>query len=345
MPDGTLRELSNAPPQANGRASDQPTEVGQSRSADVRPIVVETERLTKRYGDLVAVNELNLRVAEGEIYGLLGPNGAGKTTTLLMMLGLSEPTSGRIRVCGHDPTREPLRVKRLVGYLPDNVGFYGDLTARENLRYTADLNAIPRALADERIDALLERVGLADVADKKVGEYSRGMRQRLGIADVLLKQPKVVYLDEPTLGIDPEGMKHVLELITQMSRHDHITVLLASHQLHQVQAICDRVGIFVKGRLVAEGPIQTLGAQIMAGQPLTIELGVRPGHDSLLTALRRVDGVRDVQRDGTLLLLLCDRDVRPQIARAVVDQGAELEHLRLRGYGLEDIYLRYFREE
>jgi ABC-2 type transport system ATP-binding protein len=311
----------------------------------IRPPVIETENLTKRYGELVAVDSLNLRIEEGEIFGLLGPNGAGKTTTILMLLGLSEPSAGRMRVCGFDPTRESLRVKRTVGYLPDNVGFYGDLTARENLRYTADLNGLARKDADPRIDDLLNRVGLADVADKKVGEFSRGMRQRLGIADVLVKQPKVVYLDEPTLGIDPDGMKHVLELIVTMARRDRITVLLASHQLHQVQAVCDRVGIFVRGRLVAVGPIETLGHQFMAGQPLVIEVVAGTALNGALGALERIEGVKHVERDGDMLLLNCDRDVRPQIARTLVEKGLDLKHLRLRGYALEDIYLRYFREE
>ena len=184
--------------------------------------VIETQDLTKRYGDLVAVDRLNLSIGEGEIFGLLGPNGAGKTTTILMLLGLSQPAGGSMRVCGFDPTRQPLEVKRLVGYLPDNVGFYPDLTARENLAYTADLNRIARNEARPLIDGLLERAGLADVRDKRVGEFSRGMRQRLGIADVLVKRPRLVYLDEPTLGIDPEGMREVLELITRMSRQDQI---------------------------------------------------------------------------------------------------------------------------
>src|SRR5450756_340029 len=166
-------------------------------------MAIETVDLTKRYGELTAVDRLNLRIAEGEIFGLLGPNGAGKTTTILMLLGLTEPTSGKARVYGHDSTREPLRVKQIVGYLPDNVGFYEDLTAVENMLYTADLNAIPKKEALKRIHDLLGRVGLADVADKEVGKYSRGMRQRLGIADVLVKQPKIVILDEPTLGSTP----------------------------------------------------------------------------------------------------------------------------------------------
>ena len=334
-------------------ATDSPTLITDRRQATdhegvpaLQPsAVIQTENLTKRYGDLVAVDDLNLTVQEGEIFGLLGPNGAGKTTTLLMLLGLSEPSAGRMRVCGFDPTYDTLDVRRIVGYLPDNVGFYPDMTARENLGYTADLNAIPTQEARTRTDALLERVGLADVADKQVGEFSRGMRQRLGIADVLIKQPRVVYLDEPTLGIDPEGMQQVLDLIVKMSREERITVLLASHQLRQAQAICHRVGIFVRGKLVAVGPIDSLGSQIMAGQPTMIEVQVARTSPAVREALRSIDGVTDVRKDGDLHLVACDRDLRPDIARELVKRGLALEHLRLRGYGLEDIYLQYFREE
>ncbi|MDP2661992.1 MAG: ABC transporter ATP-binding protein, partial [Dehalococcoidia bacterium] len=196
--------------------------------------IIEMVNLTKKYGDFTAVDRLNLEVTEGEIFGLLGPNGAGKTTTILMMLGLTEPTAGRVRVAGFSSTRRPLEVKRLVGYLPDNVGFYEDMSARENLRYTAALNGLSRREADRRIDDLLERVGLPDVADQRAGSFSRGMRQRLGIADVLIKGPRLVVLDEPTLGIDPDGVRHVLDTIVRMSREQRITVLLSSHLLHQV---------------------------------------------------------------------------------------------------------------
>lgn len=307
-------------------------------------VAIETVDLTKRYGDLTAVDRLNLRIQEGEIFGLLGPNGAGKTTTILMLLGLTEPTGGKARVYGHDSTREPLAVKRVVGYLPDNVGFYEEMTAMENLLYTADLNGIHKKEAVRRIEELLFRVGLADVADKEVGKFSRGMRQRLGIADVLVKQPKVVILDEPTLGIDPDGVKQMLELIVQMSKQDRITVMLSSHLLHQVQQICSRVGIFVKGRMVAEGPIEKLGQQIMGGEPMVLEVEVSPLTDQVIEALQKLKGVTAVERSEGNLLLRCTKDVRADVARHVVGVGASLTQLRLRGHVLEEIYLRYFRE-
>ncbi|MBI4495917.1 MAG: ABC transporter ATP-binding protein [Deltaproteobacteria bacterium] len=224
--------------------------------------VIETQDLTKVYGEQVAVDHLNLCIDQGEVFGFLGPNGAGKTTTLLMLLGLSEPTSGRSRVCGFDPTREPLQVKRAVGYLPENVGFYDDLNAEQNLLYISRLNGIPDDLARARIGRLLKVVDLQGVdPQKRVGQYSRGMRQRLGIAEVLLKDPKLVFLDEPTLGLDPDGTVQMLELIQSLSRDNHITVFFSSHLLDQVQRISHRVGIMIKGHLVALGRIDDLAKE------------------------------------------------------------------------------------
>jgi len=221
-------------------------------------IIIEAEGLTKNYGTQIAVNSLALQIREGEVFGFLGPNGAGKTTTLLMFLGLTEPTSGKVRIVGFDPTREPLRVKEKVGYLPENVGFYEDMDARQNLRFIARLNHIPDRISTKKIDELLDLVGLLEEVKKKVGTYSKGMRQRLGIAEVLIKEPKLIFLDEPTIGLDPDGTNRMLDLIHSLSREKNITIFLSSHLLDQVQRICDRVGIMIKGNLVAIGPIQEL---------------------------------------------------------------------------------------
>jgi ABC-2 type transport system ATP-binding protein len=235
-------------------------------------VIVEAEGLTKRYDSQTVVNHLNLRIFEGEIFGFLGPNGAGKTTTLLMFLGLTEPSSGKIRVVGFDPAREPLRVKQKVGYLPENVGFYEDMNAKQNLQFIARLNGIPDRISDPRVDALLGDVGLLDDAAKKVGTYSKGMRQRLGIAEVLIKEPRLIFLDEPTIGLDPDGTNRMLELIRALSREKGITIFFSSHLLDQVQRISDRVGILIKGDLVAVGPIEELAKQ---------KLGVGKEHSTL----------------------------------------------------------------
>lgn len=223
--------------------------------------IIQTEGLTKKYGLQTAVNNLHLQIREGEVFGFLGPNGAGKTTTLLMFLGLTEPTSGKVNVLGFNPAREPFKVKEKVGYLPENIGFYDDMDAKQNLRYIARLNRIPDEVTEKRIDYWLEMVGLEGEASKKVGTYSKGMRQRLGIAEVLIKEPKLLFLDEPTIGLDPDGTNRMLDLIQSLSREKNITLFLSSHLLDQVQRICDRVGIMISGNLVAMGPIGELAKQ------------------------------------------------------------------------------------
>jgi ABC-2 type transport system ATP-binding protein len=227
-------------------------------------LAIETKDLTKKYGKVTVVDRLNFHVKENEVFGLLGPNGAGKTTTILMLLGLTEPASGTVRVYDFNSTREPLKVKRIVGYLPEEVGFYDGLTARENLRFIADLNNIAPSEAESRIDEVLEMVGLTEERDVVTRKFSRGMRQRLGIADVLIKQPKLVILDEPTSGLDPSGINQLLDIIAGLPKMG-TTVLLSSHQLYQVQRVCHSVGILSKGKMVIEGSIDELGREAMSG--------------------------------------------------------------------------------
>lgn len=312
--------------------------------------IIELKGLTKRYGDFTAVDGLDLAVHKGEIFGLLGPNGAGKSTTILMMLGLTEPTSGTVRVCGIDSTINPIEVKRRVGYLPDDVGFYEQLSGRENLLYTARLNRLSPSEAAHRVDHLLGRVGLQQAAEKKVGKYSRGMRQRLGLADVLVKNPEVIILDEPTLGIDPIGVREFLELIVALSRAEQITVLLSSHHLHQVQQVCDRVGIFVAGRLLADGRVADLSRALFSDkEPFIIEVGVNaPGLNAaggiatVETAVRALNHVVSVSADDGKLVVGSEEDISADVARVVVNSGLDLISLRTKEYGLDDIYTKYF---
>jgi ABC-2 type transport system ATP-binding protein len=304
---------------------------------------IRAKGLTKKYGDFTAVDKLDLAVDHGEIYGLLGPNGAGKTTTILMLLGLSEPSGGTARVLDYDPALNPTAVKREVGYLPDNVGFYSGMTGRQNVRYTARLNRIPKDVAEDRIDALLARVGLADAGDKKVETYSRGMRQRLGLADVLVKEPSIIILDEPTTAIDPAGVEEVLALVRTLA-DEGAAILLASHLLHQVQQVCDRVGIFVQGKLVASGTTDKLAASAGTG-PIEIELIAAPPLDAVRQAVEKVAGVTKVvpdMRDKNMLIVTANRDVRAELARALVEAGHPPYHLRRRGDELDEVYRRYF---
>jgi ABC-2 type transport system ATP-binding protein len=332
-------------PAAAGAASRAGARTGADTGAAPGTVAIRTKGLTKKYGDFTAVDKLDLTVRHGEVFGLLGPNGAGKTTTILMLLGLSEPSGGTARVLDMDPARDPIGVKSKVGYLPDNVGFYGGLTGRQNLRYTTKLNGINRKVAEERIDGLLERVGLSDAADLAVEKYSRGMRQRLGLADVLVKDPSIVILDEPTTSIDPAGVEEVLELVRQLAR-DGAAVLLASHLLHQVQRVCDQVGIFVSGKLVASGAMDKLAGQLGTG-PISIEIGAAPPLDAVRAAAAKVPGVTSVkkdERDSRLLVIEAQRDVRADVARALVEAGHPPFHLRRRGDELDEIYRRYFSD-
>jgi ABC-2 type transport system ATP-binding protein len=316
--------------------------------------IIELAGLTKKYGTFTAVDSLNLTIQKGEIFGLLGPNGAGKSTTILMMLGLTEPTSGSVKVCGLNPVADPISVKKRVGYLPEDVGFYFSRNGFENLMFTARLNSLSGTEAKEKVMQLLERVGLSDSAGKNTGKYSRGMLQRLGLADVLIKDPEVIILDEPTLGIDPTGVRAFLELIVKLSREDGITVLFSSHDLHQVQQVCDRVGIFVHGRLLAEGNIDALSKKLFNSSPYVIEVGIKAkdniteASDNLYNAewlsgkLKQLDGIIAVNSKNDLLEIECVRDLAPDIARAIVESGDRLYHLNKKEYGLNDIYYRYF---
>ncbi|WP_243028099.1 ABC transporter ATP-binding protein [Thermus albus] len=300
--------------------------------------VIETHGLTKHYGRVVAVEDLNLEVKEGEVFGLLGPNGSGKTTTILMLLGLTEPTKGEARVLGLDPMREPLKVKSRVGYLPDQVGFYGELTAWENLRYTTRLLGLPEEEAKARIEEVLKRMGLWEVRDRRVSAFSRGMRQRLGLAEVLLKRPKVAILDEPTLGLDPEAAREFLELIKGL-KAEGITTLLSSHLLHQVQEVCDRVGLFHKGRLALLGTVEELAQRVLGGG-YEILVEASPG---LEESLRTLEGVGRVEAEGGRYRILASRDLRPELARMAVEHG-QLLGLALRRPSLDEVYAHYFKE-
>lgn len=314
---------------------------------------IDIKGLTKKYGDHIAVNNLNLSIEKGEIFGLLGPNGAGKSTTILMLLGLTEVDSGSVKVCGIDSSRYPLEVKRKVGYLPEDVGFYNDYSGLQNLMYIARLNDIPEEEAKRAALEILQEVGLEDVKDSKVASYSRGMRQRLGLADVLIKNPEVIILDEPTLGLDPEGVKKFLQLIVRLSRKKGITVLFSSHHLHQIQQVCDRVGIFVKGKMLAEGKISSLAQQLFSKNSFTLEGGissveqyVKPSLSmkELVHKMNAIPEVAHVEFGENRFVVESNKDVSAELSRLVVQSGYGLNFLSKKEYGLDDIYYQYFQE-
>ena len=304
-------------------------------------IVIQAKGLTKRYGRTAVVKGISFSVNRGEIFGLLGPNGAGKTTTILMLLGLSDISDGTARVLGYDPIREPLAIKRRVGYLPDQVGFYDNLSASDNLRFIARLLGLERAEREQRIAAALAHVGLADVSEKRVRTFSRGMRQRLGLAEILMKDAQIAILDEPTSGLDPQVTLELLDIIRGL-KHRGVSVLLSSHLLDRVQSVCDRVALFSEGNLALIGTVPELGRQVLGGG-FRVEVEAEgEGLDRHLAAVPGVQKVEDV-RPGRVLLL-AERDVRPEAAAAVVRGGGRLLRLAVAEPSLEAIYTQYFHE-
>jgi len=304
--------------------------------------LIDAHGLTKRYGQFTAVDHLDLQIQEGEVFGFLGPNGSGKSTTILMLLGLTEPSEGHAQVCGFDPTREPLKVKRQVGYLPESVGFYNDLTGKENLLYMANLNKLSRPAAEHKAAEFLKMVDLTGAANQLVGQYSRGMKQRLGLAEVLMKDPRLVILDDPTLGLDPAGVQWLLQLIQEMSAQRQIAGFISSHQLQEVQRICHRVGIMSHGKLVLQGTVDDLMSQLESGGYL-LEIEVSGG-DGLSDIVRAISGVQHCEAHGGRLVVQANKDVRSQVVAAVAEHGSGLLELRSHNNTLEDIYLRYFQE-
>ncbi len=307
--------------------------------------VIAARGLTKRYGKATVVDAIDFQVAKGEIFGLLGPNGAGKTTTILMMLGLTEVSDGEVRVLGHDPVREPLSVKRRVGYLPDSVGFYDGITATQNLAYTARLMGIPASERRDRIAAALKRVQLHEVADNRVATFSRGMRQRLGLAEILMKQAEVAILDEPTSGLDPQATHEFLALIAEL-KHEQVTVLLSSHLLDQVQRVCDRVALFQSGRIVLMGSVPELAHQVLGGGfVVEIEAAIPQGTD-IVSRLQAIAGVTSAESAGTnRFRVMASRDVRPDAARVVVAADGALNRLSIDEPSLDAIYTRFFERQ
>jgi ABC-2 type transport system ATP-binding protein len=307
--------------------------------------VITARGLTKRYGETVVVDALDFDIVKGETFGLLGPNGAGKTTTILMMLGLTEVSAGTVMVAGHDPVRQPLEVKRRVGYLPDLVGFYDHMTAVENLTYTARLLGFARNVREARIADALARVRLSDVAHKAVATFSRGMRQRLGLAELIMKHADIAILDEPTSGLDPQSTHEFVDMIGELKR-EGVTVLITSHLLDQVQRLCDRVALFRAGRILVMGTVPELARQVLgAGFVVDVEAAAAPGKD-LAARLGAIVGVTTVQQTGEVTYrLTADHDVRAEAARAVVAADGALTRLSVDNPSLDSIYTRFFEKQ
>ena len=301
--------------------------------------MIQTENLTKIYNGNAAVDGLNLTVGEGEIFGFLGPNGAGKSTTILMLTGMIEPTAGRCLVDGIEVAKDPLAVKKIIGYLPEDVGFYGNLTAEQNLDYFARFYGMGVDGRKARIAELLELVHL-DGVTQKAGEYSRGMKQRLGLAQALINDPKVLFLDEPTANLDPEGVREYRDLIIALAGEGK-TVFVSSHILSEVRAVCRTIGLLAKGRLVAQG---TLG-------DVARMLAPSDGDDTVRIVIETVEqlpdlddpGIIAIEQNGNRAVIQATTDIRDRLSTLLLEQGMHIREMRIEEPEIEDVFMAIYR--
>jgi len=307
--------------------------------------VVETRKLTKAYGDFVAVNELDMEVKQGEVFGFLGPNGAGKTTTILMLMGLSVPTKGTAIVGGHDIVEESREVRRVASILPEYSSLYGDLTAWENLDYIGRLNDQPREERENRVGEMLELVGMSNWADSKLESFSRGMKQRVGIASTLMKDPQIVFLDEPTIGLDPVATREVRELIMRLNRERGLTVVMTSHLLNEVQLTCSKIGIINRGRLILQESMENLNKTMSGGEDRRVELMLTETTPDLVRDLEVVKGVKSVAQENGRLYVYSNADSDLEVSKTIVSHGAYILLMKPREYTLEEIFMKYYNQE
>jgi ABC-2 type transport system ATP-binding protein len=304
--------------------------------------MIRVSGLTKDYGIRRAIDNLTFEAEQGEIVGFLGPNGAGKTTTMRILSGYMPPTEGEATVAGYDVVAESIEVRRRVGYLPETVPLYNEMTVFDYLKFMADLRHLPNG--EERVDETLEMVGLEDRADGYIGNLSKGMRQRVGLAQALLHRPEVLILDEPTIGLDPGQVVDFRNVIREIGKER--TVLLSTHILSEAQQLCDRVLIINKGRIVAEDTPANLQASLIGSERGMLR--VRGEADDLIEAIRKIKGITSVQpkEDGVLEFQFAPgQDVRANVARTTIEEGYDLLEMRPIGMSLEDIFLQLTREE
>jgi ABC-2 type transport system ATP-binding protein len=298
--------------------------------------MIKVSGLTKDYGSRRAINNLKFDAQQGEIVGFLGPNGAGKTTTMRILTGYMPPTDGEAIVAGYDVVEESLEVRKRVGYLPESVPLYYDMTAFDYLKYMGELRRIPNV--EDRVDEVLDMVGLIDRSSSYIGNLSKGMKQRVGLAQALLHRPEVLILDEPTIGLDPGQVVEVRQLIREIGKER--TVLLSTHLLNEAQNLCDRVLIINKGKIVAEDTTENLQARLLGAERVVVR--VRGESDELADSIKSVKGVRKVETlddGGVDFEFASGKDLRPEVAKQVIKDGYDLLELRPLGMSLEEIFL------
>jgi ABC-2 type transport system ATP-binding protein len=294
--------------------------------------ILEVENLVKTYRGVRAVDDVTLSVQKGEIYGFLGPNGAGKTTTLRMLMGLAHPTSGRVRVRGIDPAADPRTAHTGLGFLPETLSFYKTLTGRQTLRFFAEVKGLGR----ERADEALALVGLADAGDKRLGEYSRGMTQRVGLAQALMGDPEILILDEPTGGLDPLAHRQVKDLLRDRNRKG-VTIMFSSHILAEVQELANRVGMLRRGSLVAEDTVANLRARVGLKGMLT--LTVQNVSPMTVVEIQKIPGIESASLVGDQLKVVCDAGLRFDVAKRVEESGGRVLNMETQDASLEDVFI------
>jgi ABC-2 type transport system ATP-binding protein len=304
--------------------------------------MIKVNGLTKDYGSRRAISNVTFDAEQGEIVGFLGPNGAGKTTTMRILCGYMPPTDGEALVAGYDVVSESLEVRKRVGYLPETVPLYSDMTVFDYLKFMADLRHIPSV--EDRVDEALEMVGMTDRAEGFIGNLSKGMRQRVGLAQALLHRPEVLILDEPTIGLDPGQVVDVRNLIREIGKER--TVLLSTHILSEAQNICDRVLIINKGRIVTEDTTQNLQSRLLGAERVVVR--VRGEADDLAKSIGKLKGVENVElkSEGVVEFdFAAGKDLRPEVAKLVVKEGYDLLELRPLGMSLEEIFLELTNDD
>ena len=302
--------------------------------------MITTEELTRNFGDLVAVDKLNIDIKKGDIYGFLGPNGAGKTTTIRMLSTLIKPTSGTACIMGYDVQKEPNRARRAIGIMPERPGFYDEMSGRKQLRFYGEFYKIPRSKLDPRIEDLMARVGLTRFIDAAIKTYSHGMRKRLAIAQSLLHDPKILILDEPSTGLDPAGVMEFRELIRALNKEGY-TIFLSSHMLPEIQQVCNRVGILRRGQLVAEDTIDNLRDQLIAKSADRITVVATGIDDTILASVRAIEGVAnaDISDWGMMIQAEQSTSVQAEVNEALVRGGARVTAFTTLQPTLEDVFL------
>ncbi len=315
-----------------------------SAANDGADVMIEVENLTKYYGAAPALRDVSLRARRGEILGFLGPNGAGKTTAMRIMTGFLPPTSGTVRVAGHDVLDDSIAARQAIGYMPETMPLYPEMTVASYLTFMARLRGV--SAVREALDRVMDRVAITDHADQIIGHLSKGYRQRVGIAQALIHDPDVIILDEPTIGLDPRQIREVRGLIRELGG-DH-TVVLSTHILPEAQQVCDRVLIINNGVIVAEDTPEELGRRLAGGEQVRVVVGDPVEERKLMQALRAVPGVREVSAAGGNafhVMMEPEARTRSEIARTIVENGWPLMELRPSGLTLEDIFLQLTAED